>query len=61
LAAEPELTPTGLEHYQHSVLEALAYHWRDPWQAPLQCSLRDGVRTLESLARTCANRPEPGC
>ena len=61
LAAEPELTLTGLEHYQLTVLESLARHWRDPLQAPLQCSLSDGVRTLETLASACADRPEPGC
>jgi predicted dehydrogenase len=61
LAAEPELTPTGLEHYQHVVLEALVRHWRDPQQAPLQCSLSDGVRTLETLASACADLSEPGC
>ena len=60
LAPEPELTLTGLEHYQHTVLEALVTHLREPKQAPLKCSLHDGVRTLETLASACADRPEPG-
>ena len=61
LAAEPELSPTGLDHYQHSVMEALAQHLRDPRHAPLHCTLSDGVRTLETLASACADSPEPDC
>ena len=48
LAPQPVLMPTGLEHYQHEVLEALQ-------EARLQCSLSDGVRTLETLASACAD------
>lgn len=61
LAAEPELTSSGLEHYQHWVVEALARHCQDPAQAPLKCSLSDGVRTLETLANACDHFTESDC
>jgi predicted dehydrogenase len=55
LAADPELIPTGLEHYQLEVVEALHRHLRDPGASPLQCDLSDGLRTLETLAPACAD------
>ena len=48
LAPQPVLVPTGIEHYQHEVLEALQ-------ETRLQCSLSDGVRTLETLASACVD------
>ncbi len=53
LAAEPHLINTEMAHYQHFVLEALAAHLRDPQASPLQCSLSDGVQTLETLVDAC--------
>lgn len=55
LAADPELVPTGLEHYQLEVVEALHRHLRDPGASPLQCDLSAGLRTLETLAPACAD------
>ena len=53
LAAEPELSPTHLEHYQLAVVQALHGAWLDSSAAPLQCSLPDGLSTLEILAHAC--------
>jgi len=55
LATDPELVPTGLEHYQLEVVEALHRHLQDPGAAPLQCDVCDGSRTLETLALACAD------
>ena len=55
LAADPELHPTGLEHYQFEVVEALRRHLRDPGSFPLLCDFNDGLRTLETLAPSCVN------
>jgi len=50
LAADPELHPTGLEHYQLEVADALHRHFQDPKACPLLCTFSDGLRTLETLA-----------
>lgn len=54
LAAAPELVPTGMDHYQLEVVEALHRHLCDPGASPLQCDLRDGLLTLYTLAPACA-------
>ena len=61
LTLEPELTPTGLNHYQHEVVEALYKHMLLGQRSPLQCTISDGIRTLETLASACANLPKPDC
>ena len=61
LVLEPELTPTGLNHYQLEVVEALHQFMLQGERAPLQCSLSDGIRTLETLASACADLPKPDC
>lgn len=54
LAADPELVPTGIGHYQLEVVEALHRHLRDPGASLLHCDLRDGLRTLKTLSpRLC--------
>jgi len=50
LAADPELVPTGMEHYQLEVVDLLHRHLRDPGASPLECNLSNGLRTLEILA-----------
>lgn len=61
LSHDPELTPTGLAHYQHEVVDALHQHLLNPQQVPLECTLCDGVCTLETLASACADLPKPDC
>ena len=53
LAADPELVPTGLEHYQLEVVDAIHRHLQDPGGSPLKCDFSDGLRTLETLAPAC--------
>lgn len=53
LSADPELYPTGVEHYQLEVVEALHRYLLDPDTSPLLCTLTDGQRTLETLAPAC--------
>ena len=53
VSAHPELHPTGLEHYQLEVVDALHRHLQDPFAAPLMCDFSDGLRTLETLAPAC--------
>lgn len=50
LATHPELIPTGIDHYQLKVLEALHRHLRYPSASPLECRLSNASRTLETLA-----------
>ena len=50
LSSDPELYPTGLEHYQLEVVEALHRHLRDPIASPLSCDRDDALRTLQILA-----------
>lgn len=55
LAADCELVPTGIEHYQLEVVKALYRHLLDPDQSPLKCGLKHGLRTLESLVPAYKN------
>lgn len=50
LSTNPELVPTGMDHYQLAVVDALHRHLRHPSSSPLECSLSNGSRTLETLA-----------
>ena len=61
LAAEPELTPTGIDHYQHIVLDASARLLQSHCCSNLGCSLSDGIRTLNTLAIPFGALPEHGC
>jgi len=53
LAADPELYPTGLEHYQLEVVDVLYRHLQDPKTCPLLCTFSDGLNTFETLAPIC--------
>lgn len=50
LAVHPELVPTGLDHYQLVVMEAMHRYLLDPGASPLKCDLSTGLRTLNTLA-----------
>jgi len=50
LSSDPELYPTGLEHYQLEVVEALHRHLSDPIASPLSCDRDDALRSLQILA-----------
>ncbi len=54
LAADPELYPTGLEHYQLEVVDVLHRHLQDPKACPLLCTFSDGLNTFETLAPICS-------
>jgi len=53
LSADPELYPTGLEHYQLEVVDVLHRHLQDPKTCPLLCTFSDGLNTFEALAPIC--------
>jgi len=53
LSADPELHPTGLEHYQLEVVDALHRHLQDAKAWPLLCTFNDGLSTFETLAPSC--------
>lgn len=55
LSADPELHPTGLQHYQLEVVEALYRTFQDPVAYPLLCDFRDGLRTLETIVPASIN------
>lgn len=55
LSADPELYPTGLEHYQLEVVDALHRHLQDPCASPLICDFSDALRTFESIAPACTH------
>lgn len=50
LAPNPEIMPTGLEHYQLKVVELLYRHLINPDESPLKCDFFDGLLTLETLS-----------
>jgi len=54
-SANPELYPTGLEHYQLVVVEGLHRYRQDPRAYPLLCDFSDGLRTLEAIAPVCTH------
>jgi len=49
LMAEPELFPSGMEHYQHYVLDNLVCHLQQPSIVPIHCNINEGFVTLELL------------
>lgn len=53
VASDPDLLPTGLEHYQMEVVEALHRHLQNSVATPLLCDLRDGLSTFDTLAPVC--------
>ena len=50
LSVDPDPVPTGLDHYQLVVVEAMHRHLLDSGASPLKCDLNTGIRTLEILA-----------
>ena len=49
LMAEPELFPSGMEHYQHHVLDNLVRHGQQPAGVPIHCDFNAGFETLQLL------------
>ena len=49
LMAEPEVLPSGMEHYQHHVLDNLVRHGQQPAVVPIHCDLNAGLETLQLL------------
>jgi len=49
LMAEPVLFPSGMEHYQHHVLDNLVRHAQQPSAVPIRCDLKAGLQTLQLL------------
>ena len=49
LMAEPEVFPSGMEHYQHHVLDNLVRHGQRASPAPIHCDLKAGITTLQLL------------
>ena len=49
LMPEPELFPSGMEHYQHHVLDNLVRHGQRPSEVPIHCELSEGFETLQLL------------
>ena len=46
---EPELFPSGMEHYQHHVLDNLIRHGQQPFEVPIHCEFNEGFATLQLL------------
>ena len=49
LMVEPELFPSGMEHYQHHVLDNLVRHSQQPEGVPIHCDFSEGFETLQLL------------
>ena len=49
LMAEPERFPSGMEHYQHHVLDNLVRHGQRPSEVPIHCDFSEGFETLQLL------------
>ena len=49
LMSEPELLPTGIDHYQHYVLDNLVRHDQQSSAVPIHCNLDAGFQTLQLL------------
>lgn len=49
LMVEPEVLPSGMEHYQHHVLDNLVRHSQQPAVVPVHCDLNAGFETLQLL------------
>ena len=49
LRAETELFPSGIEHYQHHVLDNLVRHGQRPSEVPIHCDFSEGFETLQLL------------
>ncbi len=50
LKVVPQQFATGMDHYQHFVLDSLVRHLQDPSQTPIHCDLEAGLQTLNLLA-----------
>ena len=49
LMAEPQVLASGMEHYQHWVLNNLVSHGQQPSAVPIHCDLSAGIETLQLL------------
>lgn len=49
LMADPQVLATGMEHYQHHVLDNLVRHGQHPSAVPIHCDLNAGIETLQLL------------
>ena len=49
ISPDPDLQPTGLEHYQLEVVHAMHRHLLDSSSNPLLCDFSDGLRTFETI------------
>ena len=49
LVSEPELLQSGIEHYQHYVLDNLVRHYQQPAAVPIHCDFNAGLKTLQLL------------
>lgn len=49
LMVEPEVFLSGMEHYQHHVLDNLVRHDQDPSAVPICCNFNAGLETLQLL------------
>lgn len=49
LSARARVIASGLEHYQHLVLDNVLRHYSNPTHVPLQCDLDSGLTTLKLL------------
>jgi len=49
LMADSEVIPSGIEHYQHHVVDNLVRHCQLPAEVSIHCDLNAGLRTLQLL------------
>ena len=50
LAVVPEITPTGIAHYQHEVLDAIHEYSLTGFSSRLGCTLSEAFQTLQVLS-----------
>ena len=55
LMADPEVLATGMEHYQHHVLDNLVRHGQHPSAVPIHCDLNAGIETLQLLEKALSD------
>lgn len=53
ISPDPELYPTGLDHYQLEVVDAIHHHLQDSSSHRLLCDFSDGLRTFEAISPAC--------
>ena len=55
LAVMPEITPTGIAHYQHEVLDAIHEYSLTGFSSRLGCTLSEAFQTLQVLSSSMIN------